>query len=99
MMTDGATAREAALAEARGRALSVPDEERAELERAWEDRVYQWSAALGFRYGLQPAQVAQAALQALASPAQGAQLARTDLERHADLLERRYPIAFAPEGS
>lgn len=97
LMTDGASARQAALAEARSRSLSVPPGERAALERAWEDQVYQWSAALGFRYGLGPEQVGQAALAALARPQQGAELARADLVRHADLLEARYEIRLGTE--
>lgn len=94
LMTDGASAREAALAESEGRRIAVPPGERAELERAWGDQVYQWSAALGFRYGLSPAQVRTAAMEALARPGQGADLARRSLAEHADLLEARYPITF-----
>ncbi len=95
LMTDGATAREAALAEARSRSLTVPPGERAELERQWDDQVYQWALSFGFTFGLSPTQVATAALEALASPAQGAQLARADLDRHADLMEARYPMVFS----
>ena len=93
-MTDPLTARASALADARARGLTVPDAERAELERAWDDLVYQWSAALGFRYGRTPGQVADAALAALASPAQGAQLARAELAEHRELFEARYEITF-----
>jgi len=93
-MTDPVTARRNALAEAASRGLSVPPEERTELERTWEDQVYQWSAALGFRYGLAPTQVAEAALTALASPAQGAQLARNEVVEHRALFEARYEIAL-----
>ena len=96
LMTDDTAAREAALAEARGRGLEVPPGEVAALARAWDDQVYQWSAALGFAYGLGPGQVAEAALQALARPQQGADLARSDLARHADLLEARYDIDLDP---
>jgi hypothetical protein len=98
-MTDPLTARRNALAEAEARGLYVPEGERAELERAWEDQVYQWSAALGFRYGLTPGQVAEAALAALASPAQGAQLARRELGDHRELFEARYAITHPANGS
>jgi hypothetical protein len=99
LMTDEQSAREAALAEARTRSLSVPDAEQAELARTWHDQVDQWAAALGFEYGLSAEQVADAALAALGSPQQGAELARVDLERHADLFEQRYQIRFAETGS
>lgn len=95
LMTDQESARETALAEARARSLRVPDAEQAELQRAWDDQVYQWAAALGFEHGLSAEQVAEAALAALGSPQQGAELARVDLERHADLFERGYEIRFA----
>lgn len=98
LMTDETTARETALAEARGRSLEVPPAERAQLARAWDDMVYRWSAALGLEYGLTPAQVAEASLVALGLPQQGAVLARTELADHAALLEARYPIETAPGG-
>ena len=92
----GAEARRAAaLAEARRRGLTVSPAERDELKRRWEDQVYQWTAALGFRYGLQPAQVADSALAALANPAQGADIARTELAAHEELLSARYEIHVA----
>jgi hypothetical protein len=87
--------RTAALEEARRRSLTVSPAERDELERRWEDQVYQWAAALGFRYGLAPAQVAEAALAALADPAQGADLARRELAGHEDLLSARYDVRVA----
>jgi hypothetical protein len=84
--------RAASLAEARLRGLLVPESERAELLRTWEDQVYQWSATLGFRYGSSDAQVAAAALAALSNPAQGANLARADLSRYTAMLSARYPM-------
>ena len=77
---------------------AVLEEWMAELERAWDDEVYRWSAALGFRYGLRPQQVGESALDALARPAQGADLARADLLRHADLLSARYDIRTGSPG-
>jgi len=98
LMTDDDSARRAALAEAAARSLEVPPEERAELAREWDDRVYQWSVALGFEYGLGPQQVGAAALAALARPGQGANLARTALGEERSLLRARYPTAAGAGG-
>jgi hypothetical protein len=88
----------AALAEASRRGLSVSDPERADLSRRWDDLVHQWSTALGMGTGLHRSQVADAALAALARTGQGAEIARTELDRHADLLEARYPPETPPSG-
>ncbi len=93
--SDGVAARAAGLAEASRRDLSVPATEQAKLLRLWEDQVYQWSTTLGFRYGLTSSEVAAAALAALSSPAQGANLARTALSEYTELLSARYPFGFA----
>jgi hypothetical protein len=90
--------RRTALDEAHRRGLTVPGEERAELERRWDDQVYRWTAALGFSYGATPAAVAQAALGALARTAQGAAIARDEIEALADLFETRYPPGPAQVG-
>lgn len=96
----GAEARRAeALAEAERRDLQVPESERAELERRWEDQAYQWTATFRFQYGLGEAQVAEAALSALARSGQNANLAREELDEHADLFERRYDIRIADAGA
>jgi hypothetical protein len=84
--------RTAALAEADRRGITAPEGERAELERAWEDQVYQWTVTFGFRYGLGPEQVGAAALAALSNPAQGADLARNEIDARADLLTARYRV-------
>lgn len=89
--------RAAALAEAERRGITVPEGERAELERAWDDQVYQWTVAFGFRYGLGAEQVGAAALAALSNPAQGANLARAEIDAHADLLTARYPVSRGSE--
>jgi hypothetical protein len=93
---DPAAARAAALAEAARRGLTVPEAERAELARRWDDQAYQWAVALGFRYGASPDQVGQSALQALASPAQNAGIARREISAQAPLLRGRYDIQLAP---
>jgi parvulin-like peptidyl-prolyl isomerase len=88
--------RAAALAEADRRGVEVPEADRAELERRWDDLAYRWTAAFGFRYGLSPEQVGQAALSALARSGQNANIARTELRDHAELFHRRYDIQMVP---
>lgn len=97
-MTDDASARETALAEALSRSLAVPAGERAELERAWDDQIYQWSATFQFRYGVTTPEVAAAALAALASPGQGANLARAELTQHGTMFGARYDIVWGSGG-
>lgn len=89
---DEAVKRERALEEARGRGLEVPEGERAELARRWDDLVYRWSASLGFTYGLGAEGVAAAALNALARTAQGATIARDEVDAHGALLRARYAM-------
>jgi hypothetical protein len=97
LSTDSAEARAAALAEADRRTVVVPDGERIELEREWDDIAYRFSATLGFRYGMSAAQVGDAALAALSNPAQGVSLARTELQEYRDLLDRRYSPRFGAD--
>jgi len=94
---EDAERRDTALSEADRRGLEVSEAERAELERRWGDQVYRWTTAFGFLYGLTPAQVAEAALRALASPNQNARIARSEIDAHRDLFERRYDIRLADE--
>lgn len=89
---DADASRAAAIAEADARGIALPDGERAEFEREWDDMVYRWSATLGFRYGMSPAQVAEAAMAALSDPSQGTGLVRTEVSTHRDLLGARYDI-------
>lgn len=84
--------RTAALAEADRRDIIATDAARAELERRWDDLVYQWTITFDFRYGLTPEQVGQAALAALAESGQNADIARRELRDHARLFERVYDI-------
>lgn len=84
--------RRMALDEAGRRNLDVPEGDRARIARQWADTVYQWSASLGFTYGMGPTRVAQAALAALGDPGQQAGLVRTAIDEHAPLLEARYEI-------
>jgi hypothetical protein len=87
-----------ALSEATARRLSVPEAERAELARLWDDHVYRWSTSLGFRVGMPTSGVHAAALAALAETGQGAAIARQDLDERAPLLRARYPLEVSPAG-
>jgi hypothetical protein len=87
-----------ALNEATRRRLSVPEEEGAELARAWDDIAYRWSASLGFSVGMPTSGVQAAALAALAETGQGAAIARKELDERAPLLRARYPMEAAPTG-
>lgn len=91
--------RQMGLDEAAARDIAVPPQERAELARGWGDLAYRWTTALGFRFGSSPAAVAQAALTALADPAQSAGIAREELEERAPLLAARYEMAFTETDS
>lgn len=90
--------RAAALAEAEDRGIAVPEGEVAELTRDWNDMVYRWSATLGFRYGMSPSTVAEAALAALSDPSQGTGLVRDELSEHRDLLDARFEIQVGAAG-
>jgi hypothetical protein len=90
--------RHIALREATRRRLTVPEGERAELARAWDDVVYRWSTSLGFTVGVPAAGVQAAALAALAETGQGAAIARHELDEHAPLLRARYTLEVAPSG-
>ncbi len=87
--------RRAALAEADRRGVVVPESERAAIAREWDDIVYRLSASLGLRYGRSGPQLRADVLAALANPAQGANLARTELATYQGLLEARYPATHA----
>ena len=95
-ISDPEARRAAGLAEADRRGISIPDSDRAELERRWENQAYRWTAAFGFRYGLSSEQVGAAALDALARSGQNANIARSQLRDHAELFHRRYDIRTAP---
>jgi hypothetical protein len=89
---DVASRRSAAVAEARARGLTISAADRAELSLRWETQIVSWSAALGFAWGLSPAEVGRAALSALARPGQLADIARGELTGYAELLRARYPV-------
>lgn len=89
--------RRIALAECDARGLALTEADEAEQARRWDDLVYRWSATLGFRYGLGPAAVGQAALAALSSTAQGATITRDEVDDRAPLLVAAYPVSAAGE--
>ncbi len=88
-------AREEALDDAEELGLILPPGELEALRRRWSDMTHRWAAALGFRYGLSPDQVAVAARRALALSAQGAVIARKELADIDDVLRARYEIEVA----
>jgi len=92
-------ARSDALQEAAARRLSVPPGEVEELERRWTELTTRWAAALGFRAGMSVEAVAEASLEALGRPGQGAAIAREELADRAQLLEARYEIDLDPGGA
>ncbi len=96
---DSPDRRAQALAEAERRGLRVPEAERAELARAWQDVTYRWASTLGFTFGLTSTEVGTAALAALANSAQNAGITRTELAEHSELLSARYTITYATGGS
>ena len=96
---DSPDRRSEALAEAERRGLQVPIRERDQLSQAWDATTYRWASTFGFTYGLMVSEVAEAALAALANSRQDANIARTELAEHAELLSARYDIALATVGS
>ena len=58
----------------------------------WDQTVAGWAMELGFREGLSPDQVKGTALTAVASTAQGARIARQEVQKWAPLLLSAYPI-------
>ncbi len=97
--TEADARRSAALAEASRRGLRVPESEVAELRRRWDDTVYRWRAALGFRPGMSRDEVARASLEALGNAAQNARLVRDELAQYADVFRAYAPITTGAAGA
>lgn len=97
--SDAPDGRTAALAEADRRGLEVPEPERAELQRRWDDQIAGWAAQLGFAYGLEPQNVGRAALAALARSGQSADIARRDVAERSDLFRGAYPVTLGTPSS
>jgi len=91
--------RKQALDEVERRGLELSDAEFEQLERSWDDEVYQWSIALGFVYGASPEEVGEAALAALARTGQGATIAREELAQRSPLIRERYDVVIDTSGS
>ena len=87
--------RSTALAEAIRLNLKVSAGEITDLKRAWDDITYRWSTALGFGYGLNTSETANAALGALANSSQNATIARNELAEHDAMLRVRYEFTFS----
>jgi len=64
---------------ARELGLEPPSEVTASLERDWERKLAQWALILGFRPGLSPTALHEAALRALRATGQNARIARTEV--------------------
>jgi PPIC-type PPIASE domain len=92
--SDADARRAAALDEAHRRGLEVPEAERNEIQRSWDDEAADWTLQLGFAYGATPDQVGRAALAALGRSGQDAEIARRELSGHDDVLSARYPVVL-----
>jgi hypothetical protein len=76
----------------------APDPARAgEIQEAWSGEVLSWAAAFGFRPGLPDEAIREAALAALSTTGQSAQLARDAITARRGLLERRYGTPVTPQ--
>jgi hypothetical protein len=73
-------------AEARARGLAPTPADRDTRLREWETRMVEWTAFLGFREGLTPSEVAEAALAALRTTGQNARIAREGVGQAAPAL-------------
>ncbi len=89
--------RDAALAEAERRGITVPVPEVKSIQRSWSDDVTIWTSVLGFVKGAAPDQVADASLKALGANAQNATLAREAIARLRPILRARYPVRVAQD--
>ena len=96
---DSADRRSEALAEAERRGLRVPNQELAELARAWDGTTYRWASTFDFTHGLTATEVSVVALAALANSRQDANIVRTELAGYSELLSARYPITWTTRGN
>jgi hypothetical protein len=78
--------------EAQARDLRLRPTTEGDLEREWERKVAEWGVFLGFRAGMTPAAVRDAALDGLRATGQNAQIARGELREWAPTLEVWVPI-------
>jgi hypothetical protein len=96
---DSPDRRSEALAEAERRRLRVPNQELAELARAWNATTYRWASTFDFTHGLTATEVSAVALAALANSRQDANIVRTELAEYSELLSARYAITWATRGN
>jgi hypothetical protein len=78
--------------EAQARGLQLRATTEGELERDWERTVAEWGVFLGFRSGMSPAAIRDAALDGLRATGQNARIARGELQEWAPALEVWVPI-------
>jgi len=72
--------------------IALTEQKSEALKRDWYTSVATWSQGLGFREGLKPDDLKEAALEAIASSAQGARIARDELHARGPMLLAAYPI-------
>ena len=78
--------------EAQVRGIQLRPTTEGDLEREWERKVAEWGVFLGFRLGMTPAAVRDAALAGLRATGQNARIARGELREWAPALEIWVPI-------
>lgn len=77
---------------ARDRGITLGHAQKSRLEREWERRVAQWAGIFGFEADLRDAALRQRILEALTGTGQNRAIARDEVDRHAPLLDRAYPV-------
>jgi hypothetical protein len=78
--------------EAQARGLQLRPTTEVDLEREWERKVAEWGVFLGFRSGMTPTAVRDAALDGLRATGQNARIARGELREWAPALRAWVPI-------
>ena len=91
-----AAVEEALVSMALDRGLRVPDQESQAFRTSWQTQVAAWAQALGFREGMTPPAVAEAARAALGASGQDAAIARDEIQRVRPLVRSAYPAQVAP---
>jgi len=77
--------------------VTLSPEKEASLQRDWENSVATWAQGLGFRESMSRDALKAAALRAVGASAQGARIARDELQGWGPMLLTAYPIG--PDGS
>jgi len=74
--------------------VELPASVEAEIYREWDDRIYRWTSALGFRPGLTSTQIKEAAGSALARTGQAADIARREYRPFGSILLEFYGVSW-----